>query len=80
MKNTNQGGYMLTFTKVDYMGFDFEIEDLFGHATLFIHSNGFDNNTLYKYIDEEHGIKGGGYYSQREAKKDFKNKIKDLVA
>lgn len=70
---------MLKYEKVDLMGFDFNIEDLFGHATLFIHSNNCDKNCLYKYIDTEHDISGGGYYSRAEAEKSFRNKIKELA-
>lgn len=41
---------MLNYKKVDILGFDYTIEDLFGHATLFIHSNPYENRRLYKNI------------------------------
>jgi hypothetical protein len=60
-------------------GFEYDIDGLTGFATLYTHSNGIDNNVLHKYIDIEHGIQGGGYYDRLDAKKDFKNKIKELA-
>lgn len=70
---------MLNYKKVDILGFDYTIEDLFGHATLFIYSNPYENRRLYKYIDLEHGIDGGGYFELKDAKKNFNKKLRELV-
>lgn len=70
----------LTYTKRDFYGFDYCIEDLCGHATLYTYTSDYDkSHTLHKYIDIEHGIQGGGFYDIRDAKKDFKNKIIELI-
>lgn len=70
----------LNYKKVDFWGFDFEIDELYGHATLYIYRSPYDNSCLYKYVDEEHGISSGGYLDPKQAKKVFKNKIKELAA
>ena len=69
----------LTFERQYIWGFEYDIDGLTGFATLFTHSNGIDKNILYKYIDIEHNIQGSGYYDRREAKTDFKRKIKELT-
>lgn len=79
-KNMKGGSNMITYKRLEILGFDYEISDLCGHAVCYIHSNETDNNILYKYIDEEHNVKGGGYFSRKEAAKSFKNKIKALAA
>lgn len=71
---------MIKYKRLEVLGFDYEINEVCGHAVCYIHSNGIDKNILYKYIDEEHEITGGGYYDQREAAKSFKSKIKALTA
>lgn len=69
----------IVYKKVNYWGFDYNIEELSGQATLYIYSNKYDRkNPLYKYIDEEHGVAGGGYYSRAKAEKSFKEKIQEL--
>lgn len=69
---------MLNYKKVDILGFEYEIEDLVGYATLFICANPFDQNKLFKYIDIEHEIEGGGYFLLKDAKRSFKEKLKEL--
>lgn len=54
--------------------FDFNIAGLSGTATLFK----FDD--IYKFVDLEHNITGGGYYDFFEARKMFLKKIKELAA
>ena len=45
---------------------------------MYIYSNEYDRkNPLYKYIDEEHGVAGGGYYSRAKAEKVLKKKYKN---
>ncbi|MCD7879039.1 MAG: hypothetical protein LUG16_03795 [Candidatus Gastranaerophilales bacterium] len=71
---------MLKYRRVNFWGFDFEINELFGHATLYIYSSEYDRkNVLFKYVDEEHGIQTGGYFSCGKAKREFKNIIKELA-
>lgn len=77
-KSKRKDNKMLKFQEQQIYGFDYEIEELAGHATCFTHSNGIDNNVLYKYIDKEHDVIGGGYYDLFEARRDFKKKIAQL--
>ena len=78
MKGTRR--MSLNYKRVDFWGFDYEIEDLFGHATLYIYQSEYDNHRLFRYIDEEHGIDGGGWFELKDAKKNFKKQIEKLVA
>lgn len=70
----------IAYKKQNIWGFEYNIEGLSGFATLYTHTNDCDKSlTLYKYIDIEHDIQGGGFYDIRDAKRDFKNKIKELT-
>ena len=53
----------------------YTVGELSGTAQLYIH---YGANILHKFIDEEHQIYGGGWINLNEAKRDFKNKIKEL--
>ena len=70
---------MANYKKQELFSFVYEIEDLVGEAICYISDNGYGLK-LYKYIDEEHGVSGQGYFDIKEARKSFRNKIKELVA
>lgn len=68
----------MKYIKTQYT-WQYTICDLSGAAALYeCRTEGVP--VLYKFIDEEHGITGGGWFSYADAKKNFAKKIKELAA